>query len=65
VVRSGALEAGALRAVLLPVSGAFHTALMEPARAALLQVWWFMCSSAQGVAGGEQKQHATPEMGWK
>ncbi|KIZ07315.1 (acyl-carrier-protein) S-malonyltransferase [Monoraphidium neglectum] len=34
-VQSAALEAGALKAARLAVSGAFHTSLMEPARAAL------------------------------
>lgn len=37
-VALGALQAGALKASRLPVSGAFHTPLMAPARDALMQV---------------------------
>jgi hypothetical protein len=37
-VQAAAIKAGAVKAAALPVSGAFHTPLMEPARAALVQV---------------------------
>ncbi len=36
-VQAAAIKAGAIKAALLPVSGAFHTRLMEPARAAILK----------------------------
>lgn len=36
-VQAAAIKAGAIKAALLPVSGAFHTRLMEPARAALVK----------------------------
>jgi malonyl CoA-acyl carrier protein transacylase len=37
-VQAAAIKAGAVKAAALPVSGAFHTPLMEPARAALVKV---------------------------
>ena len=36
-VQAAAIKAGAIKAVPLPVAGAFHTPLMEPARAALVK----------------------------
>ena len=36
-VQAAAIKAGAIKAVPLPVAGAFHTPLMEPARAALIK----------------------------
>ena len=36
-MQAAAIKAGAIKAALLPVSGAFHTRLMEPARAALVK----------------------------
>lgn len=36
-VQAAAIKAGAIKAALLPVSGAFHTRLMAPARAALIK----------------------------
>lgn len=36
-VQAAAIKEGAIKAVPLPVAGAFHTPLMEPARAALIK----------------------------